>query len=313
MSEISLGTMRAVQISDYGGPEMLRITEVPIPQPGDGQVLIRVRAAGVNPADWKFRSGDMRQFAPLEMPWTPGLEGSGIIDALGPGVTQFRGGEPVYGPFSGAYAELALASAATLVPKPENISFEEAATIPVGALTAWGALFDAANAQPGQRVLVQGAAGGVGLFVVQFARWKGMHVIGTASTANVDFVRSLGAEEVIDYTAGPFEEKVRDVDVVIDTVGGDLWERSLQVLRPGGTFVTVAGRLPEGFGQAQGIRAPRAGRTDVANLKEINRLVAEGIVRPQVYAAFPLDEARQAHELSQTGHGRGRIVLVNTP
>ncbi len=191
---------------------------------------------------------------------------------------------------------------------PQKLNFDEAASVPIGAVTAWRALFDAGQLQPGQRVLVQGAAGGVGLFAVQLARWKGAQVIGTSSKANVDFVRSLGAEAV-DYSAGPVEQKVQMVDVVIDTVGGDVGQQSLMVLKPGGTYVTVAGMMPDDFGKAQGIRALRAGRTDVKNLAEINRLVEEGKLKPQVYKVFPLAEARQAQELSQTGHARGRIVL----
>jgi NADPH:quinone reductase-like Zn-dependent oxidoreductase len=300
--------MHAIQIEEYGGPEVLKLVETSIPQPGEGQVLIRVHAAGVNPADWKFRFGYMKQFAPLHMPWTPGLEGAGVVEALGPGVTQFRQGEAVFGPMMGPYAEYAVASASDLQIKPERLSFEEAASVPIGALTAWGAVIDKANVQAGQRVLVQGAAGGVGLYAVQFARWKGAQVIGTASAANLDFVRALGAE-AIDYNAGPFEQKVQDVDVVIDTVGGDISQRSLQVLRRGGTLVTVVGRLAEDFGKAQGVRATGTGRTSVEKLKDITQLLSEGKVKPAVYKVFPLAEARQAHELSQTGHGRGRIVL----
>ena len=306
--KMSSGKMHAIQIEDYGGPEMLKLVEMSIPQPGEGQVQIRLHAAGVNPADWKFRAGYMKQWAPLQMPWTPGLEGAGVVAALGAGVSQLREGQAVFGPMPGAYAEYAIAPAGDLQIKPDRLSFEEAASVPVGALTAWGALIDTAGVQPGQRVLVHGAAGGVGLYVVQLARWKGAQVIGTASTANQDFVRSLGAE-AIDYTQGPFEQAVHDVDVVIDTVGGDLPQRSLQVLRTGGSLVTVAGRLAEDFGKAQGIRATGAGRAPAARLKEITRLIEEGEVKPQVYKVFPLAEARQAHELSQTCHGRGRIVL----
>ena len=271
-------------------------------------MLIRVHAAGVNPADWKYRAGFLKQFMPLSMPWTPGLEGAGVVEALGPGVTQFRPGEAVYGPFLGAYAEYALAPASDLQFKPDRLSFEEAASVPVGALTAWSAVIDTANVQPGQRVLVQGAAGGVGIYAVQLARWKGAQVVGTASSANVDFVRALGAE-AIDYSAGPFEQVVHDVDVVIDTVGGDLHQRSLKIIRRGGMLVTVAGRLAEDFGKSEGVRATSAGRTSRARLEEITQLIEQGKLKPVVYKVFPLDEARQAQELSETGHGRGRIVL----
>jgi NADPH:quinone reductase-like Zn-dependent oxidoreductase len=288
--------MHAIQIEDYGGPEVLKLVETSIPEPGERQVLVRVYAAGVNPADWKFRSGFMKVFRPLPMPWTPGLEAAGVVEAVGPGVTRFQPGQPVYGPLAGSYAEYAVATASDLQLKPERLSFEEAASVPVGALTAWGSVIDAAGVQAGQRVLVQGAAGGVGLYAVQLARWKGAQVIGTAS-------------EAIDYSAGPLEKRVHDVDVVIDTVGGDVLLRSPNVLRVGGVLVTVAGQMAADFGNAQGIRAIRGGRSAVERLKDISQLIKEGTVRPAVYKVFPLAEARQAHELSQTGHARGRIVL----
>ncbi len=305
---MSTGKMHAVQIEDYGGPEVLQYVEVPVPQPGNGQVQVRVHAAGVNPADWKLRSGYMKNYRPVPMPWRPGLEGAGVVEALGPGVTGFQPGQAVFGPFTGAYAEYAVAPASDLQIKPERLSFDEAASVPVGALTAWGTMFDTANVQSGQRVVIQGAAGGVGLYAVQLARWKGAQVFGTASAANVDFVRSLGAE-AIDYNAGPVEQKVRDVDVVIDTVGGNIPKQSLQLLRRGGTLVTVAAQLPEDFGKAEGVRVARGGRAPVERLKDIANLIEEGKVTPQVYKVFPLAEAAQAHQLSQTGHGRGRIVL----
>jgi NADPH:quinone reductase-like Zn-dependent oxidoreductase len=300
--------MRAVQIDDYGGPEVLKLVEQPIPEPGEGQALIRVHAAGVNSADWKARSGMMRHFRPLTFPWTPGLEAAGIIEAVGPGVPQSRQKLAVYGPVSGAYAEYTLASLVDIQPKPDRLTFEEAAAVPIGALTAWGSVFDTARVQPGQRVLIQGAAGGVGLFAVQMASWKGAQVFGTASSQNIEFVRTLGAE-AIDYTAGPFEDQVSDMDVVIDTVGGDVLQRSLRVLRRGGILVTIAGQLSPDSGKDRGIRVQRGGRAPVEKLKEIGKLIDEGKLTPIVEKVFPLSEARQAQELSQTGHGRGRIVL----
>jgi NADPH:quinone reductase-like Zn-dependent oxidoreductase len=301
--------MQAVQIQDYGGAEALQIVEVPIPQPGEGQVLVQLRAAGVNPADWKMRGGAYRQFMPLTMPWTPGLEGAGAVSAIGPGVTEFQPGQAVFGTFSASYAEYALAAAQDLQPKPENLTFEQAATIPVGALTAWGAVVDTAQVQAGQRVLVQGAAGGVGVYALQLVRWKGAHAIATASTRNLDLLRSLGAEEVIDYTTTRFETVVHDLDVFIDTLGGDTPERAIKVLRPDGILVTVAGRLPPEFGKAAGVRAVNAGRASASNLEQISSLFQSGQLKAVVGKVFKLEEARQAHELSQTGHGSGRIIL----
>jgi len=302
-------TMQTVQAQDYGGPEVLVPTQVPLPEPNADQVLIQLIAAGVNPADWKIRSGYFKQFMPLQFPWTPGLEGAGIIQTVGANVTGLQKGQAVYGIVNGGYAEYALAQAGDIQPKPDSITFEEAASLPVGVLTAWAAVIDTANVQTGQQVLVHGGAGGVGAYAVQLARWKGAHVTATASAKNVQFVRSLGAENVIDYNANRFEDIVKDVDVVIDTVGGDLPDRSFQVIRSGGIFVTVAGRLAEDAGKVQNIRAASAGRAPTENLKKINELLETKQLKPVFGPLFPLEQARQAQELSQTGHGRGRIIL----
>ena len=301
--------MQAIQAQDYGGPEVLQLGPVPRPEPQANEVLIRVKAAGVNPADWKMRAGFYKQFRPLAFPWIPGLEGAGTVEATGSNVTTFKPGQAVYGPINNSYAEYAVAPANDLYVKPEHLSFEQAASVPVGALTAWQAVIEEAHVQPGQRVLIHGGAGGVGLYAVQFARWKGAHVTATASASNADFVRSLGAEKVIDYHANKFEDVIKDVDAVIDTVGGDLIERSLQVIRSGGVFVTVAGMVNPEMGQAHGIRLTRGQRADTTKLQPISELLKSKQLVPEVGRVFPLAEARQAQVLSQTGHGRGRIVL----
>lgn len=302
-------TMKAVRFHDYGGPEVLVIDQIPQPVPGDGQVLIRVHVAAVNPADWKIRAGYFKQFMPMTLPVTPGLEGAGVVAAVGAGVTQFKPGDAIFGPFTGSNAEYAVAPASDVFLKPANLSFEQAATVPVGALTAWAAVIETAQVQKGQRVLVHGAAGGVGLYAAQLARWKGAHVTGTASTGNAAFVRSLGVDEVIDYSHTAFETVVHDLDAVIDTVGGDLAERSLKVIRRGGIFVTVAGRIDPEMGQALGIRASNAGRTGTDKLNEIVKLIETGQVKTPVGKVFEMADIRKAHELSQAGHGAGRIVL----
>ena len=307
---MSNATMQAIQAHDYGGAEVLVLEKTPRPEPDADQVSIRLKAAGVNPADWKYRSGMFKQFMPLQFPWTPGLEGSGIVEAVGANVTNFKKGDAIYGILkSGSYVEYSIAAANEIQPKPESISFEEAASLPVGALTAWGAVIDTANVQAGQRVLVHGAAGGVGSYATQLAKWKGANITGTASANNLKFVRSLGAENVMDYNATRFETVLKDFDVVIDTVGGDIPERSFQVLRSGGVFVTVAGRLAEDAGKAQNIRATRAGRASADKLIIISQLIEAKQLKPVVGPVFPLRKARQAQELSQTGHGRGRIIL----
>jgi NADPH:quinone reductase-like Zn-dependent oxidoreductase len=301
--------MKAIRIHEYGDPTVLRLEQVDVPEPGDDQVLVRLRAAGVNPADWKRRAGLYKQMMPVDFPWTPGLEGAGILEAVGAGVQSFRAGQEVYGVIPSSYAEFALAKEKDLRPVPGGFTFEEMASLPIGALTAWGALIETANVQEGQRVLVHGAAGGVGGYVVQLAHRKGAAVTGTSSAGNLDYVRSLGADVALDYNAAPFESAVKDMDIVIDTVGGDLAQRSFKVLRPGGVYVTVAGRLPEDAGKAEGVRAERGGRAASDKLTELSRLMEAKQIWPTPGRIFPLEEAQQAQELSQTGHGRGRILL----
>jgi len=304
---MTANTMKAIRFHDYGGPEVLVLDEVERPQPQSGQVLVRVRTAGVNPADWKMRAGMFKAFGPMPLPSTPGLEGAGTVEALGADVTGFKPGDEVFGILIGAYAEYALAAAEGLQHRPKGLSPEQAASVPVGALTAWAAI-ESADIQSGQRVLVHGAAGGVGNYVVQLARLKGAHVIGTASAANQELVRSLGAE-ALDYQATPFETVLHDLDAVIDTVGGELAARSFKVLRPDGIYVTVAGRPTPEAGKAEGVRAMSAGRAPAENLGKISELLASGELKPLAGTVFPLADAAKAQELSQSGHGSGRILL----
>jgi NADPH:quinone reductase-like Zn-dependent oxidoreductase len=306
---MSTTMMQAIHLYDYGGPELLKLEEAPRSEPQPGEVLVRMRAAGVNPVDWKMRSGMYKAYMPLTFPWTPGLEGAGVIETVGTDVASLHVGQEVYGRIQAAYAEFAIAPASDLQPKPAMLTFEQAASVPVGALTAWQAVIETAQVQPGQRVLVHGAAGGVGVYAVQLAIWKGAHVVGTASASNLEFVQSLGAERVIDYNAAYFETVVQGLDAVIDTVGGDLPERSLKVLRPGGVLVSAATRLSPEMGQAHNIRTPSLGRAEPEKLDQISKLLESKQILPVVGAVFPISQARQAQELSQTGHGRGRIIL----
>jgi NADPH:quinone reductase-like Zn-dependent oxidoreductase len=312
-------TMRAIRVHRFGGPEELVLEEVARPEPQAGEVFVRVHAAGVLPAEWKLRLG-LFPFQP-QFPYIPGSAFAGVVAAVGPGVTLFQPGQPVFGRSTGgAYAEytataveppaLTAKTFSLLAHKPEALSFEAAATISGGATTAWAALFEDGALQAGQRVLIHGAAGGVGLFAVQLARWKGAHVIATASTANLEFVRSLGAETVIDYTSTPFEQVVRDVDLVLDTIGGETLKRSMQVVRPGGALVSLLEEPDPALAQQRGIRAINNAVLPTNEiLRTIAQLIAEGQIRTIVGPIFPLREAHKAHALSQTGHGRGRIVL----
>lgn len=233
------------------------------------------------------------------------------MSEVGPDAAGFAVGDEVFGRGQGAYAEYATALAQSIARKPEALSFEQAATLPVGGVTAWWGLFETAGLESGQRLLVHGGAGGVGSLAVQLGRWKGAHVIATTSTRNIDFVRSLGADEVVDYSASRFEDGVHDVDVVLDTVGGDVTERSWRVLRKGGILVSAAGmpqpERAEQYGvRTSGVQAPPAIRPI---LDQLAALVVDGNLKPLVGERFPLAEVEAAHRASETGHGRGRIIL----
>lgn len=306
--------MQAIRVHQYGGPEQLKLEQAPCPEPRAGEVLVRVHAAGVLPAEWKMRQGFFHAFRPATFPYIPGSAFAGIVEQIGPGVTTFQPGQAVFGRSnSGTYAEYTTVSVETLALKPEILSFAEAAAISGGATVAWTALFENADLQADQRVLIHGAAGGVGLFAVQFARWKGARVIGTASAANLDYVRSLGAETVIDYASTPFEEAARDVDVVLDTIGGETLSRSLNVIKRGGIVVSLLELPSQEIARERGIRAMKNAVTQPFPssdlLQTIAQLMSEGGIKVAPGRNFPLREAKLAHELSQAGHGRGRIVL----
>jgi NADPH:quinone reductase-like Zn-dependent oxidoreductase len=304
-------TDNAIQVHQYGDASQLKLERVPRPQPQEGEVLVRVYAAGVNPVDWKIRAGFMKDFMPAKFPYVPGSDVAGVVEKVGPGVSAFQPGQEVFGrSLRGSYAEYALADATALAPKPAALGFDAAAAIPVGATTAWQALFDHGNLQPGQRVLILGGAGGVGNFAVQFARWKGAHVISTTSTGNVDFVRALGAETVIDYTRARVADEVRDVDLLFDTVGGEAINDAWPALKRGSTLVAIAGQPDEAKARASGARVERfSAQVSSELLRTFARLIEEGAVKVTLAATFPLSEAGNAHELSRTGHGRGRIIL----
>jgi NADPH:quinone reductase-like Zn-dependent oxidoreductase len=310
-------TMRAVRFQQFGGPEQLIVERVPRPEPQAGEALIRVHAAGVNPIDWKVRQGWLRNVRPIPLPATPGNEFAGTIDHVGAGVMGIQPGQAVFGrEGNGAYAEYTIAPAESLIPKPDNISFDQAASVPVGARTAWIALFLLADLQAGQHVLIHGAAGGVGNYAVQLARWKGAHVTGTASANNLEFVRSLGAETVIDYQTTPFERVAHEVDVIVDPIGGETQERSWPLIKPGGVLVAIGHPADEEKARGHGVRTLSTAATQGAPfhpasepLQAIASLLASGALVPQPGRVFPLEEAAQAQAFSETGHGRGRIIL----
>jgi NADPH:quinone reductase-like Zn-dependent oxidoreductase len=302
------GTAKAVRIHAFGGPDVLRLEEVPRPEPKAGQVLIRVYAAGVNPVDWKIREGSLGR---VPLPAIMGSDFSGVVETLGPGVEEFRVEEAVFGSVadeSGSYAEYAVAPVAQIVQKPDAIDHLHAAALPIAGLTAWQALMDTAGLKPGQKVLIHAAAGGVGHLAVQFAKWKGARVIGTASASHADFLKELGVDQFIDYHTTRFEDAVGGVDVVLDTIGSDTQERSWQVLKRGGVLVSIVQLPPKQRNGARGVFI-RASHKRVDELATLAGLLAEGKIQVRVERELPLHEARKAQELSQRGHVNGKIVL----
>jgi NADPH:quinone reductase-like Zn-dependent oxidoreductase len=306
-------TMKAIRIHRQGGPEVLVYEDVPIPALQPGDALVRVHAAGISPAEFTWRIWETPD-GRSRIPFIPSHEVSGVVAAVAPDVRDVRVGDAVYALTDffrdGGAAEYVTVRATELAPKPRSLDHASAAATPLSALTAWQALFDHARLTPGQRVLIHGAAGGVGSFAAQLARWRGAHVIATASARNVDFVRKLGADNVIDYGATPFETVVRDVDVVLDTVGGRTTEKSWAVLRPNGLLVTIVRQPPEWTaGRAAGglFFLVEPSRTQ---LEELSRLIDAGIIRPVIEAVLPLDRAREAYERGIRNHPRGKLVLA---
>ncbi|MFK4144723.1 NADP-dependent oxidoreductase [Streptomyces sp. NPDC004065] len=314
MSDVK--TMRAIGQDVLGGPEVLKEIEMERPEPRTNEVLVRVRAAGVNPTDWKHRAtGGFLGKPPFVLGW----DVSGVVEAVGIGVAMFRPGDEVFGmlsyPFGhGSHAEYVTAPARTFALKPAGIDHVQAGALPLVSLTAYQALVERADLRSGQRVLIHAAAGGVGHVAVQIAKSRGAYVIGTASAGKHDFLRGIGVDEAIDYRTTDFAEAVRDVDVVLDTIGGDTGLRSLRVLRPGGLLVSI---LPVGsdelYREAErlGVRAIRMlVDADHHGMNTIAELVESGRLRATIAGTFPLADAARAHELGETGRTTGKLVLV---
>lgn len=312
----AVNTMRALSQDVLGGPGVLREVELERPTPRPNEVLVRVRAAGVNPTDWKHRAtGGFLGEPPFVLGW----DVSGVVEATGVGVALFRPGDEVFGmlpyPFGhGSHAEYVTAPARAFAHKPQAIDHTQAGALPLVSLTAWQALVETAELRPGQRVLIHAAAGGVGHVAVQIARSRGAHVIGTASAAKHDFLRGLGANELIDYRQTDFAEAVRDVDVVLDTIGGEYVQRSLRTLRKGGILVTL---LPRGAkelpaeAEKLGVRATEMlVDADQYGMRALADLVEAGSLRATIAGTFPLADAARAHELGDTGRTTGKLVLL---
>ena len=310
-------TMKAIRIHNYGGPEVLQYEDAPRPEPQAGEVLVRVLAAGVNPIDWKVREGHMKDFWPHKFPLIPGWDLSGVVEAVGPGPAaagRFKKGDEVYSvpdaSRDGAYAEYIVVRESELALKPKSLHHVRAAAVPLAAVTAWQALFDAGQLKRGQRVLIHGGSGGVGHLAVQLAKWKGAHVLATASTKNQELLRELGVDEPIDYTKQKFEDVARDVDLVLDLIGGETQERSWSVLKKGGVLLSLVQPPSVEKAKALGVRAAFvAGHPSGAQLAEIAKIIDSGQLAPVIDRILPLSEVRRAHELSKSGHTHGKIVL----
>lgn len=306
--------MKAIRIHSYGGADVLVYEDAPRPEPAAGEVLVKVHAASLNPVDRLTRAGYLQGMIDFALPLIPGLDLAGVVEAVGSEVSGVAVGDAVYGYSNmvrqGAYAEYVVVSPSDIAPKPTSVDFVTAASVPLAGLTAWQGLFDIGGLQAGQTVLIHGAGGGVGSLAVQFAVAKGARVLATAGSDKIALLRELGVAEAIDYTATRFEDVARDVDVVFDTVGGELLERSLAVLKQGGILVTPAGQPDAEAATARGVRASgMMAQANTAQLTEIARLIDAGTVKPVVSTVLPLAEARQAHETLEAGHTRGKIVL----
>ena len=312
----TVNTMRAISQRALGGPEVLEEIEVERPAPRANEILIKVRAAGLNPTDWKHRAtGGFLGEPPFVLGW----DVSGVVEAVGVGVARFKAGDEVFGMLSypwghGSHAEYVAAPARAFVHKPAAVDHVQAGALPLVALTAWQALVENADVQPGRRVLVHAAAGGVGHVAVQIAKARGAYVIGTASAGKHDFLRELGVDEAIDYRETDFAEAVKDVDVVLDTLGGETGLKSLRVLRPGGVVVSIIPIGKDDFyeeAERLGVRAVRMlVDADRADMEAIAELVEAGKLRATIAGAFPLAEAAEAHRLGGTGRTSGKLVLT---
>ena len=307
-------TMKAVVIHEYGGAEVLKYEDVPQPEPKQDQLRIRVIAAGVNPVDGMIRSGMFDKEGHRAFPVILGGDISGVVEKVGSNITKFKSGDPVFAYVSldnsGGYAQYALVTEREAAPKPRSLIYVEAAAVPIVALTAWQALIDTAKLKAGQTVLIHGGSGGVGSFAIQIAKAHGAKVIATASTANQELLKQLGADVVIDYTKQNFENIAKDVDVVLDSIGKDTLARSYGVVKKGGIIVSLVARPDPAELEKHGIRGEALSVDPNSDeLSEIGKLIDEKKINVIVSQTFPLSEARKAQEQVATGHTRGKIVL----
>ena len=306
--------MKAIVIHEYGGPEVLKYEDVPQPEPKQDQLLIRVIAAGVNPVDGMIRSGMFDKGGHRAFPIILGGDISGVVEKVGSKITKFKSGDPVFAYVSlddsGGYAQYALVTEREAAPKPKSLTYVEAAAVPIVALTAWQALIDTAKLKAGQAVLIHGGSGGVGSFAIQIAKAHGAKVIATASTANQELLKQLGADVTIDYTKQNFENVAKEVDVVLDSIGKDTLARSYEAVKKGGIIISLVARPDPAELEKHGIRGEALSVDPNSDeLGEIGKLIDDKKINVIVSQTLPLSEARKAQEQVATGHTRGKIVL----
>jgi NADPH:quinone reductase-like Zn-dependent oxidoreductase len=310
--------MKAVVLREYGGTSTLHYEEAPRPEPKADEVLIRVVAASVNPVDVAIRSGKYAEYFHTTLPLIPGMDAAGVVEKAGSKISTLKAGDPVYAFFTlrgeGGYAEFALAKENEVARRPSSITYEQAAAVPAAGSTAWQALVDAAKLSEGQTVLIHGGSGGVGHMAIQIAKARGARVVATASTVNQEFLKKLGADQAIDYTKTKFEDVVKDVDVVLDAVGGDTLTRSYGVVKKGGIIVTIADEPDQKTLDAHGIRGVAiSAAAKSETFAHLTRLIEDKKLRPVVTQVFPLSEVAKAQDQIATRHTRGKIVLRIAP
>jgi NADPH:quinone reductase-like Zn-dependent oxidoreductase len=305
-------TMKAIVAHEYGGPEVLKYEDAPVPEPKENEILVRVIASGVNPADPLILNGKFAKEFGTHLPLILGYDMAGIVVKTGDKVTKLKVGDSVYAYllWGGGWAEYCISNEGESAIKPKSLSLTEAAAVPLAALTAWQALIDVGKIQSGQTVLIHGGSGGVGSFAIQIAKARGARVIATASTANQDLLQQLGADVAIDYTKQKFEDVAHDVDLVLDPVGRDTLARSYGVVKRGGTVITIVSRCDESELKKHGIRgASLSSHPDAAELTEITKLIDAGRIKPIVSQVLPLTDAAKADAQAETHHTRGKMVL----
>ena len=307
-------TMNAVRIAVFGGPEVVHLERLPVPVPRAGEVLLKIRAASVNPVDYKIRSGKYPAVTAEQLPYVLGRDLCGDVDACGPNVAAFAQGDPLYaflGVDRGSYAEYVIVKENEASRKPSMLDYVTAASVPLAGLTAWQGLFQHGGLKSQQRVLIHAGSGGVGHFAIQFAKARGAYVITTVSGQSVDFVRKLGADEVIDYTKQPFEKEVKDVDMVFDLIGGETQDRSWDILKKGGILVSTLSAPSQEKAAARGVRAMRyTAEISGSELGEFAGLIEAGRVKPFVSKTFALKDAISALQFVEQGHTQGKVVLT---